>query len=452
MNYIRAIFKTFGQLFLGYLRFHKKIFRGNNFFHRDNILAIIFTIFLLSSVFVVLSFAEAIDPISRVLSDADLTDFTYSEFDKNDDYYKEKGGEVGVSEDIVLVNIGDLDRVGIAQLVDSINKYKPAVIGMDVRFLEPKDMLGDILLENAFANTDKLVMASKGEGNYYESRNTFDSLQQSHDPFIKNAYPGLVNLPTEDEGKLTVCRSFLTGAYMQEQDKYIESFVVEIAKHYDSIAYRKFKMRENDHEVINFVGNIHRDFEAERPKAYFRTYDFWEFLEPAPKAQNDEDFKVTMPGKVVLLGYMGKTVYDTLSVEDKFYTPLNKKSIGKALPDMYGVVIHANSLDMILRGDYINVMPEWAGYLLGFIVVYFIYAAFRPIYSDHRIWYDAISKIMGLFLVLLLVSILIISYYFFNYEIRIPGICFAIIPLASDCLELYHGLLKNFIQRVKSNL
>ena len=58
-------------------------------------------------------------------------------------------------------------------------------------------------------------------------------------------------------------------------------------------------------------------------------------------------------GKIVLFGYLG----DRLGApqwEDKFFTPLNESIAGRANPDMYGPVIHANIASMVLNDDYID--------------------------------------------------------------------------------------------------
>jgi CHASE2 domain-containing sensor protein len=56
------------------------------------------------------------------------------------------------------------------------------------------------------------------------------------------------------------------------------------------------------------------------------------------------------------------------SWEDKFYTPLNKKLAGKSNPDMFGVVVHANIISMILREDYVEQMATWQEVAMAIIL------------------------------------------------------------------------------------
>ena len=65
--------------------------------------------------------------------------------------------------------------------------------------------------------------------------------------------------------------------------------------------------------------------------------------------------------KIVLLGFMGINLNDK-TFEDIFFTPLNERYAGKSFPDMYGVVIQANIISMILNKKYINTMPQVAKY------------------------------------------------------------------------------------------
>ncbi|NJM93588.1 MAG: CHASE2 domain-containing protein [Cytophagales bacterium] len=71
----------------------------------------------------------------------------------------------------------------------------------------------------------------------------------------------------------------------------------------------------------------------------------------------------------MIFGYLGESFND-VSWEDKFYTPLNKTYAGKANPDMYGVVIHANIVSMILNHDYVYTMAESTGVLVAIVLCF----------------------------------------------------------------------------------
>src|SRR5204863_8612664 len=98
-------------------------------------------------------------------------------------------------------------------------------------------------------------------------------------------------------------------------------------------------------------------------------------------------------GKAVIFGFLGKQLGDP-SWSDKFYTPLNKKLAGKANPDMFGVVVHANIVSMILDEDYVDQMSDWQQYLLAFVICVLNVALFSIINTRYPSWYDGITKLL----------------------------------------------------------
>ena len=67
---------------------------------------------------------EVLNPFNKALSDFDVTDMAFTKFRKNN--YTE--------QEVVLVNIGHLNRFEISRMIDSLSKYKPSVIGIDAFF------------------------------------------------------------------------------------------------------------------------------------------------------------------------------------------------------------------------------------------------------------------------------------------------------------------------------
>ncbi|MBA4145391.1 MAG: hypothetical protein C0523_06495, partial [Cytophaga sp.] len=111
--------------------------------------------------------------------------------------------------------------------------------------------------------------------------------------------------------------------------------------------------------------------------------------------------------KIVLLGYLGDYIGDP-AWEDKFFTPLNKKVAGRANPDMFGLVLHANAVTMILNEDYINELPEWGKYGIAFLVCLLTVALFIWIDVNLPMWFDALSVTIQL-VELLFISLFIIN-------------------------------------------
>jgi len=62
--------------------------------------------------------------------------------------------------------------------------------------------------------------------------------------------------------------------------------------------------------------------------------------------------------KIVLIGFCGETP-NSFSMNDRYFTPLNQQYTGRSLPDMFGVVIHANIISMLLEKSFINEVPHF---------------------------------------------------------------------------------------------
>ena len=251
-------------------------------------------------------------------------------------------------------------------------------------------------------------------------------------------------------GTTTVCRDFFTRIDVKGENK--TPFPVLIAQMHKPESVQKLLDRGNQIEKINYVGNIDvvgyeqlykekNNYTALADKKHFRAFEFSDVLEGRFEP---EDFK----DKIVLLGYLGDEIY-VHAAEDKFFTPLNEKQVGKTSRDMYGVVVHANIIHTIINENYVNKMPDWTKHLTGILVVFLVIASFRPIYNDYKVWYDGLTKILGIILTFLIIAIIGAVFDSFNYEIKFGAIYFGCILLAGDFLEVYYGLLKNIVRYSK---
>ena len=89
---------------------------------------------------------------------------------------------------------------------------------------------------------------------------------------------------------------------------------------------------------------------------------------------------------------------------------------------------------------------------MGIFMVYFTFALFRPIYSDYKVWYDGVTKALGIAISLIILFIIGIIFAHYNYEIQFGGIYFGCILLAGDFLEIYYGLLKNLAIKIQNKI
>ena len=81
-----------------------------------------------------------------------------------------------------------------------------------------------------------------------------------------------------------------------------------------------------------------------------------------------------------------------------------------------------------------------------------VFVFYRPIYDDHKVWYDGISKALGIGISLIIFFIIGIVFDWFNYRITLGAIWFGGILLAGDWLEIYYGLIKNILHKFRTHL
>ncbi|WP_040496955.1 CHASE2 domain-containing protein [Fulvivirga imtechensis] len=384
---------------------------------------------------------DAFDPIGEALDDMEMTDVAFSQLRK----------DPVPDTNIVLVNFGEISRAKIAEQVAIINKYDPAVIGFDsfFDFLSP-DTLGDLALSNALAEVKNLVMVTKllqtdsiimlGEG-----LDIYDSLEISHPIFVKNAHLAFANLDTEaaNQEDFKTCRAFPTMRMVNEEQHV--AFAVKMAELYDSEKAQNLLERDNPFEIINYRGNLVDFFGRTGYPNMFYALDVDDVF-------NENFVPEMIKGKIVIFGFLGKDFFDT-SWDDKFFTPLNKDYAGKANPDMYGAVVHANIISMILKEDYVNELNDKEGFgiLLAIIICFLNITLFSYIYHVLPPWYDGITKIIQLIEIMLIIFLMVIVFSEYSFKLNLV-ITLAAIALAGDGLEVYYGVVKNLFNKESRKL
>ena len=373
---------------------------------------------------------DILDPFGDALKDMETTDIIYSQGLRPDPI---------AETDVVLVNIGDLPRRGIAELVDSINKYQPKVIGMDMWFPYPKeDTLGDLLLANAFSQVENLVMYSKLI-NPHETG--FDSMIVSYPDLFGYGVTAFTNFITEaaDQDDPKVCRTFAPSEMVGDHEEL--AFSVQLVKHFDPDKAQRFLDRNNDVEIINYKGNIFdlsADAASRAPITYF-ALDWYQVLggDFAPELIKD---------KIIIFCYMGSELGDRKALDDKYFTPLNFRYAGKSHADMFGGVVHANCVSMILSESYVDAMSDNWSYVWAIIILYINIVLFTFIYKVMPKWYDGLTKIIQLiegFALFILVGIVYVN---FNYKLNMTTSIVAVL-ISGDALEIFFGVVKNLFTK-----
>jgi CHASE2 domain-containing sensor protein len=379
---------------------------------------------------------EVFDPVGEALQDFRLTDLVFSELRE----------QPPADTNVVLVNFGELPRAGIAEIVRIVNKYDPAVIGIDSFFpdLKEESPEGDSILATVLSEVENLVMVSRVEG-FDESSGEYTVYYHSHDTFLTTAETAIANLITSaaHQEDMKVVRSFPKSQTVNGIKEY--AFASKLVSFYDPDKFEKFKKRPNAEEVINWRGNIVDPYSvgADQYAGRFFALDVGDIF--------SENFTPELiKGKIVIIGYMGRDLWDT-SWDDKFYTPINKTPAGRANPDMYGPVVHANITSMILHEDYVNAMSEEMGLWLALILCYANVLVFLKIYRKLPKWYDGLTKLIQLIESLFLVFFMMLFFHWFSYNLDLTVAIVAVL-LAGDLIEVYNGVLKNLFNKEQRKL
>jgi CHASE2 domain-containing sensor protein len=398
---------------------------------------------------------QAFDPISKALTEFELTDIVFS---------KLRPDPVPDSR-IVLVNIGP-DRRSVAFQIQTINQYKPKVIGVDgffnceggfydtVNCPQLKDTLGNLMLANAIQEAGNVVLVSRllksdslaraNVGDFFDSLEYSDPIFRDH---AHNAFANLVTGATYQED-VKICKSFVPRITVKNDEQL--AFSVQMAMMYDSVKTRKFLQRGNYEEIINFRGNFEVPdvkIEALRNQMSnstdFRSICFAIDWEPFARGEY-------LPGmfenSIVIIGSLGDYFGDP-AWEDKFFTPLNLKVAGRANPDMFGVVVHANIVSMILNEDYIDQLDDWLLYLIAFIICFLNVILFSWIDNRWPVLFDGFSVVIQL-VEIVLVGVLIVQV-FASYSIKLDlTVSIAALALIGPCFDIYKSLEKTLFNRV----
>lgn len=233
-----------------------------------------------------------------------------------------------LDDNIVIVDIGMMDRYEIAGLLEIVSLCGPRVVGLDVMFEQEMD--GDsVLLQAIEANGSTLVMPvtvrQGADGHYALGERSY-----FHTPRCDDA--GVVNLPGKVEGG--TIREFATSFRMSDGTEW-PSFVVAVAEKADPEAMRRLRERGNRLEVIDYPS---REFTVIPGEQLF-----------------DRAEEIT--GKIVLIGALN-------DLGDMHSTPVNSY--------LSGVRIHASALSTILTGNYYNTGSVVTDWLMAWILCYLV--------------------------------------------------------------------------------
>lgn len=329
---------------------------------------------------------------------------------------------------IVLINTKGLSNLGIAKLLSYLNGKEPKVIGMENILKKSSYPQHDRLLAMVLSETENLVTAENLTG--YDEINREFTEKITSDSIFGEINPAFYNLLIGKDKRTTTVRDFVPAASVN--GTLDTSFSLAVLAKYSPSAAGDFFDRGNDVESIYYKGNFTKFFFAE-------AIDILQ-----------ENIKINFKDKIILLGNL-QPAGGSFVLEDIYFTPLNDVSSGRTFPDMYGIVIHANIISMMLDREYFTYLPSFIAFIIAFIICFID----MIIYSYISHYKQDLYEISALFIfVIESILILIATVYLhhnFNFEAELTIALYAIV-LSGFAFEGYKYSLKPFVKNIYSRL
>lgn len=345
-----------------------------------------------------------LNPIKLSLKDFDFNDMGYSNLNVRNDSLHQK---------IILINIGEADREDLSLLIDKAASFSPKIMGLDVLLSAAKDPAKDSLLSATIARHSNLVLATRLDWN------------DTAVPYKKNYFSpvgkreGYVNMLGEDWSTIRLWSPvFENESRGRKKGDFYKSFSASVVEGYDSTAFKKLMKRGNKTEIINYTRRVNRFY----------------VIQP-DQLMTDAVDSSTIKDKIVLFGYIND---NPNNIEDKKFTPMNSKFYGKTVPDMNGIVVHANMIAMAIENNYIKTVPSWLNWVIAIFVCWLHMSFFIRYYLESHIWFHLIAKIAQVASAILFVWLGI--YLFTEYRLKVDmKLSLLVIVLAVDVIYFYEA-------------
>ncbi|RLD28380.1 MAG: hypothetical protein DRI75_06805 [Bacteroidetes bacterium] len=358
-----------------------------------------FLLFILAFTFINVRF---FNPLHKAFADFSFLDVYYA---------YELYDTPQINTDIILVNIENKNRFEIAQLLQAVIDGQPKTIGFDIILEEQKEPLFVDSMLTRLLNHEHVITS-------------FDILKDgvifNHTSFGKTEKSAFINFNFDDN--TSVIREFIGNTEVEGENRL--SFAVQIAKHYMGENWQTYNYDKklNTIQTIKYSGNY---------KA-FQYLDSDDFL--------DYEKKTILKNKIVILGYLGDPTGNTEDIQDKFFTPLNKIIAGKSDADMFGIVIHANIINMLINGDMLyKVSNLWLG-IFTFLAMFFSTMFYLKINKKYKISYRTRKQI---FQFVISIFILTLSLWLYKHNIVLKPVIIIIgIIIAGSYFKYYKHLIR----------
>lgn len=350
-----------------------------------------------------------LDPFNKGLKDYEVTDIVYS---------KLRDEHIDLEQRIVLVNTGRPNRDTMRMMLDRIIAAGPKVIALDLLLSDRKEPKSDSLLQRSLKSFDNFVLGTRLEG-YNEDNHLFEAEVDCDTFFCDYAYPGFTNFPANDTRTIRIFSP-------RENTKSGEAlaFSVRAAKLYDPKSVENLFKRNKEIEEIYFFGGE----------------DNYLQFEPANILDTSIDLRPLLKDKIIMMGFLGSYSWED-PLLDRHFTPMNSHYTGRNIPDMYGIVIHANIAKMILDGVYVREISHWVNLLLTFIFCYFNIHLFYKIHHRVSVPYHFVTRFLQIAEIIALFFLVALAFHFFRFRIDF-GLGITAMLLTFDIIKFYENIIR----------
>jgi CHASE2 domain-containing sensor protein len=357
-------------------------------------------------------------PLKNSLSDFEITDIVDSKIVPRDDLLADTNMIIINTE----VQNQELSNVGYAKVINTINQYNPKVIGIKQIIKKSGNEKQDRILAMVLNNCNNLVMSFKFS-KFNESSDEFDGMIKSDKIFTENAKLAYDNFKKIDDERFYTIRKYYPT--LKNHGKEYKSFSQQIVELYNPAIAKKYKNRNNEQEYIFYMGH-YQFFRIEAQDILEGNFD------PA-----------LVENKIVLLGRIStkNSIDSNMALIDVFFTPLNESYTGKAFPDMYGTILHANIISMILNNNLIDSMPLWLIYIITILLAYINMVIFTYIIVKNKKWYEIISLFVFVIESVLILIVTVIGFVLYRYEMDLTMPIF-VLAASVFTFEIYNSSLK----------
>jgi len=369
---------------------------------KDAFLSTILSCFLLFILAITIINVRFFNPLHKAFADFSFLDVYYA---------YELYDTPQINTDIILVNIENKNRFEITQLLQAVIEGHPKTIGFDIILEDQKEPLFvDSMLTNLL--------------NYEHVITSFDFKKEgvifNHTSFGNTEKSAFINFNFDDN--TAVIRDFIGNIEVEGKNRL--SFAAQITKHYlgDSWQTYNYDKKLNKIQTIKYSGN----YEAFQ---YLETDDFLDY-----------ERKTILKNKIVILGYLGSPTGNIEDIQDKFFSPLNKIITGKSDADMFGIIIHANIINMLINDDMIYKVSNFGLGIITFVAMFFSTMFYMKINKKYKISYRTRKQV---FQFVISVTILTLVLWLYKHNVVVKPIIIIIgIIIAGSYFKYYKHLIR----------